>query len=85
MSVSTHDIDLNRLRQAVGTLREYFDAVEIFATRTDDSGHNTTHCNYGAGNWFARYGHIKSFVKDTEKEYILGNTNIDNTENEWEK
>jgi hypothetical protein len=85
--INDKDIDLNRLKQATGALREHFDTVQIFATRCDDSGHNTMHCFHGAGNWFARYGQVKSFINDTEKDYILGkaaNTN-DDDKPEWER
>ena len=85
--ISDRDIDLNRVKQATGALREHFDTVHIFVTRCDDSGHNTTHCYHGTGNWFARYGHIKSFIQDTEKECILGNAvkPQDDNKEEWEK
>lgn len=86
MSIADRDIDLNRVKQACGALREHFDTVQIFATRCDDSGHNTTHCNYGAGNFFARLGHVKSWISDTEKDYILGEAaKPQNDKPEWER
>jgi hypothetical protein len=84
--INDKNIDLNRLKQACGSLHEHFDTVQIFATRCDDAGNNTMHCFYGAGNWFARYGQVKSFVNDTEKDYILGQAaqKLDDKP-EWEK
>ena len=79
------DADMDRIRRAVGTLREFFDCVQVFALKEDDA-HNTVHCHYGAGNWFARFGHIKSFVNDTEKGYILGEAArpLEDNKKEWE-
>lgn len=80
------DIDLNRVKQAVNILYEHFDAVQIFASRANDDGSGTVHCNYGAGNWFARYGHVKSYVNDTEKSYILGDAvRPQDNKPEWER
>jgi hypothetical protein len=86
--ISDQNIDLNRLKQAVSALYEHFDAVQIFVTRCSDNGCDTVHCNYGAGNWFSRFGHIKSFVNDVEKGYILGDAvKLQNKDDkpEWEK
>lgn len=85
MSISDADIDLNRLKQAACALYEHFDAVQILACRCTDDGNRTVHCNYGAGNWFARWGHVKSFVNDVEKGYILGDAvKPQNNKPEWE-
>jgi hypothetical protein len=84
--ISDRDIDLNRIKQAVQALYEHFDTVQVFATRCADNGSDTVHCNYGTGNWFARFGHVKSFVNDTEKGYILGEAaKPQNDKPEWER
>lgn len=64
------DVDLNRLRQACAILHEHYETVQIFITHTDDSGHNTKHAHFGVGNWFARYGYIKAFIADNEREFM---------------
>ena len=73
--------DAERVAQAVVTLREYFDTVQILCTR-DDGGRDTTFCAHGAGNWFARYGYARMFVSDAEKGMSVSTT-IE-TKKEWE-
>ena len=65
------DYDLKRINDAIHTLRMHFDTVHIFASRHDDEKAITQTMSNGDGNWYARYGQIKSFVHDTEKDYII--------------
>jgi hypothetical protein len=71
--------DEERVAQAVATLREHFDTVQIQVTR-DDGGRNTMYCSQGSGNWFARYGYMRAFIKDAEKDIVLKKETL----NEWE-
>jgi hypothetical protein len=66
------------LRHAVCMLMEHFDTVQVFATKVErhkdpDSTINST---WGRGNWFARYGQIKTWLdrkKETDiREWIGG-------------
>lgn len=82
--ISDRNIDFSRIKQHASQLREHFDTVHIFCTRESDAN-NTVHCQYGTGNWFARYGQLKSFINDTEKEYILGDMCKGEDKQEWEK
>jgi hypothetical protein len=76
--------NISRVKDAVSVLYEHFDNVQIFANVITDDGKGTAHYSYGAGNWLARYGHIKSFVNDVEKGYIL-NDAINTDKKEWEE
>lgn len=50
------------LKRHAAQLMEHFDSVQIFATRhLGDQG--TVHATYGAGNWFARFGHVNTWVE----------------------
>jgi len=66
---------MKRIADAIDTLRLHFDTVQVFCTRHDDNGGVTQTMHNGSGNWYARYGQIKSFVNDTEKGYIIGGMN----------
>lgn len=72
--------DKERVRQAVLTLREHFDTVQILCSR-EDNGRDTTFVEQGAGNWFARYGQVCLF-----KQYAEGR-GPEKSENkpEWEQ
>lgn len=59
------EADVERIKKAATDLGEYFDTVQIFATRhqsetEDDTG--TVNLNYGVGNWFARLGFVKDWL-----------------------
>jgi hypothetical protein len=56
------DCQMELIDSAFRTLSEHFDTVAIFCTRhiADDTG--TVKWHRGGGNWYARYGHIKSWV-----------------------
>lgn len=51
------------IQKCVDELGEHFDTVQIFATR-HEKGENdgTVHVQLGAGNWFARYGHVTNWL-----------------------
>lgn len=52
------EIDLDAVRAAAKELMRQFDSVQIFATRHEGAS-GTVNVQYGAGNWFARYGQVK--------------------------
>lgn len=69
------DQDMERLKQAVSTLREFFDAVQIFATQLREDGEpgpggqeggGTLKFCAGGGNWYARYGQVRDWVNCEE-------------------
>lgn len=65
----SEDADLQRLKDACAQLGEHFDTVQIFVTRFADSTEEdgTVNAAWGTGNWFARYGQVKSWqVKQDE-------------------
>jgi hypothetical protein len=62
------DEDMKRVDDAIQTLGDFFDSVQIFATRHEPGEHDgTIAINKGAGNWFARYGQVKEWVVKTEE------------------
>ncbi len=46
-------------------LSEHFDSVQIFCTKHTNNG--TTNIKMGSGDWFARYGLCKYWVKQQEE------------------
>jgi hypothetical protein len=65
-----NNYDVKRVEKCVSELRLHFDTVQIFCTRSDDTGDSTQNIHSGRGNWFARYGQVKAFVHDHEIGYI---------------
>jgi hypothetical protein len=65
--------ELALVKQHISQLMEHFDSVQIFATRFDgeDDG-NTRSVQAGDGNYYARYGHVVSWLKDQENASPLG-------------
>ena len=61
--------DIQRVQQALLVLGEHFDAVQIFVTRnTGEEDGNTVSLAMGAGNWFARYGHVREWIIKKDEE-----------------
>lgn len=65
--MSDKDEDLQRVKQACETLGEFFDTVQIFATRfqpgeDDDPSAGTVNLNWGSGNYFARSGQVREWI-----------------------
>lgn len=55
------EADLERVRRATRELLEFFDAVQIFASRSDGEK-GTVHVSFGLGNWFARRGQVGEWI-----------------------
>lgn len=71
--------ELARVDAAVNELSRYYDSVSVFVTRPmspEDISIGRNACDTraicrGAGNWFARYGHVMSWlIQEQEKERI---------------
>lgn len=60
------DADLEVVKGHVARLMEHFESVQIFASRRQDGG--TVNCQYGDGNWFARYGQIHAWAIRQDQE-----------------
>lgn len=64
--------DLAIINKHLTLLSEHFDSIHIFATRYEpNKGCITTSINNGIGNWFSRFGFIKSWIircEETERE-----------------
>jgi len=61
--------DLELLKTTCENLKEHFDTVHIFATRMNDeqATEETINCQYGSGNWCARYGQIHNWLVRQEE------------------
>lgn len=60
--------DIERVKNAINTLVEHFDAVQIFASRHEpETEDGTVHVNLGRGNWFARFGHVRTWLVKEEE------------------
>lgn len=61
--MTEEDIDVARVRDAVSKLGEHFDSVQVFTTRHDPGEEkHTISIQLGSGNWYSRYGQVKSWV-----------------------
>jgi hypothetical protein len=61
--VDDPDKALGRLKIAVAALQDQFDTVQIFATKHDAApGKGTYRFEWGAGSWYARYGHVRGWM-----------------------
>lgn len=69
MSDEAEEPDVEMLRRHVEQLGEHFDSVQIFATRHEaEIEDGTVSCNFGSGNWFARFGQVGEWlVKQDER------------------
>ena len=54
------------MKSHVAQLSEHFDVVQILASR--HVGATTTNWQFGAGNWFARYGLARMWLVREEEE-----------------
>lgn len=55
--------DLALINDALNTLIEHFDSVQIFVSRHEEAVSNgTITLQNGRGNWFTRYGQIKQWI-----------------------
>lgn len=72
------DRDMAVVKAAVQGLGEHFDTVQIFVTRYEpqDEG-GTTNINYGAGNWFARFGQVRDWTVKREEDARIDRRNDD--------
>lgn len=64
--------DLKRVRDAAILLSEHFDCVQVFCSRHEaGSLDGTVTVCYGAGNWFARYGQVQSWLTVQDEHHRL--------------
>lgn len=61
------DADFEMVKKAAEALGEHFDGVQIFATRYEPDG--TVTVNYGQGNYYARYGHVKGWCTREDETF----------------
>lgn len=58
------DEDRQALVTHVNALLRRFDAVQVFVTRQEPDG--TTFLHHGRGNWFARFGQVRLWLRRAE-------------------
>lgn len=58
------DYDVELVESHLSQLSEFFDTVQIFATRHEAEG--TINVQMGQGNFYARYGHVRLWLKNEE-------------------
>lgn len=70
--MTTEDADMALIKSHVSVLAEHFDSVQVFCTRHDNQNlKGTINAHYGAGDWFARYGHVSTWLKTEENNMKL--------------
>lgn len=61
--IAEPNADVDRIKRVVAELGEHFDTVQVFATRCEDGTlDGTINVQFGAGNWFARYGQVRNWI-----------------------
>ncbi len=61
--------DLKLVHQHVDALGEHFDTVQIFCTRhAEGERGGTVNVHAGAGNWFARRGHVHQWCIQKDEQ-----------------
>ena len=74
------DKDMAVIQHHAEILRAHFDSVQIFVTRQNDKEKKTVCADTGSGDWYARYGFIKTWVVHQDAytaKYGLGDTQKD--------
>lgn len=71
--MNTQKRDRDVVDKALDSLMEFFDAVQIVASRTDQEG--TVMVSRGRGNWYARVGMSKEFVDDAQNSNLVHQLN----------
>lgn len=66
-SEDTEERDLRMVKAHCAQLAEHFETVEIFVTRHTGDEDGTIAANWGAGNWYARFGQIQTWVRTNKK------------------
>ena len=64
-------IDMAYVNKAIELLISHYDSVQIFCTKVSEDGQNTTHVHRGKGDWYARYGLVKAWVKTEENDFTF--------------
>lgn len=65
------EADLKIVQAAVNRLAEHFDAVQVFVQKRVDGTGDIRSFNLGAGNWYARWGHVHEWmIKNDEQAKI---------------
>lgn len=59
--------ELALLDKHCSQIGEHFETVQIFVTSFDPN-EGTKNASWGSGNWFARYGQIKSWLEKKSEE-----------------
>jgi len=56
------------VKKAAADLGEYYDSVQIFATRHESGEREgTVHAAWGIGNFYARYGQVREWLVTQEE------------------
>ena len=73
------DIELDRIKKAVKELSEHFDTVQILCTNHPSDEEGTTKYSWSHGNFYARLGHMLSWIEQEKGElYEKGARSLDN-------
>jgi hypothetical protein len=62
-------IDMGILKSHAAQLAEHFDSVLIIATKYRPAGGGTSHSSYGEGDWYARYGAARAWLKNEDAKF----------------
>lgn len=81
--IQESEVELQHVKDACSALGEHFDSVHIFATSYKGGDKGTLHFQWGAGNWFSRFGQIRTWVlKQEEAERVRMREEMEQDEEE---
>lgn len=64
--------DMELIQKHVDALSEHFDTVQVFVTSKQEGLEgNTINANIGSGNWFARYGQVRTWLLKADERSKL--------------
>lgn len=69
MSADEENADLEIIQRAIDLIGERFDTIQIFTTRYEsEKDGGTINVQKGTGNWFARYGQVKTWIVKVDED-----------------
>ena len=68
MTPEERDVMQGYLQNACAELKQHFDTVQIFCTKDEQGDDIVCAYNQGSGNWYARYGQARLWLKQKESE-----------------
>lgn len=69
MTPEQREKKMDLIMNQVKILQASFDSVQIFCTKDEPDQDATSHFSGGGGNWFARFGQVVDWLKETRERH----------------